>query len=75
MIVIAPFIRDLWLEVFCELYPVGKVAMFPMLVVFTATLTVLALGETIIIDPLAILLVLFTKEMSVRELFDFYWSE
>lgn len=73
MIVFAPFIKLLWCEMFNDLYTVGKIVMFPLFAVFTVCLGVAALGETIVIDPVVILLVLCTKDMSVRDLFDFWW--
>lgn len=72
MFVFGAFIKMIWSEMYCGLNLVGKIVLFPLFVVFTATLAVMGLVELFLIDSFVVLLTLFSKDMTVRDLFEFY---
>lgn len=68
-------IRTLWREMYADMNMVGKVVLLPLFLLFTITLSAFAFCETISIDLILVVLSLFSRTMSISNLFDEFWFD
>jgi hypothetical protein len=65
-------IKVLWTEMFPSLYLIGKIVLFPLFAAFTIALAALGLCEIFLFDIWIIIVTLFTKDMTIGDLFDYF---
>ena len=68
-------IRLIWEMWRFDINIAGKIILFPLFFLFTATIALFGIAETVVIDPFLLLLVLFSKTLSVSDLFSEFWFE
>lgn len=68
-------IRALWRELYADMNMVGKVVLLPLFLLLTIALFVFAFCETISIDLILVVLSLFSRTMSISNLFDAFWFD
>lgn len=75
MFVMRALTMIIWKEVYQDLKLLGKVILFPLFLIATIGFIALGIVETIAIDSIVLLLALFSKSNSVKEVFKFYWYD
>lgn len=75
MFVMRALTMIIWKEVYQGLKLLGKVILFPLFLIATIGFIALGIVETIAIDSIVLLLALFSKSNSVKEVFKFYWYD
>ena len=68
------FIKMAWEEVFMELYLIGKILFFPLLVVFAALCIPLVVFELVIIDVWVAIMIACSKSLTFSDVFDFFFG-
>lgn len=67
-------IRLIW-EMYSDLKTVGKIIFFPLLLIGLATMVTFGILETVVIDIWVLLIALFSKSISVKDITDEFWGE
>lgn len=71
MFLILPFVKMVWEDFFEDLYLFGRIILFPGMLIFTICLFLIGLFELFLIDPLVVLMVICSKSLTIRDLFDY----
>ena len=74
MFVMRALTMIIWKEVYQDLKLLGKVILFPLFLIATIGFIALGIVETVTIDIFVLLIALFSKSHSVKEVFKFYWD-
>ena len=67
-------LRLIW-EMYSDLITVGKIIFFPLLLIALAAMVAVGILETVVIDIWILLIALFSKSMSVKDITDEFWGE
>lgn len=65
-------LRYVW-EIYCDLNLAGKIILFPLFLAIAIVWFVFGVCETLLIDVWVIIIFLFLKSHSVKDVFEFYW--
>ena len=74
MLVCGGLIKLWWSEVYSGLNRIGKVILFPMFLICTIALVLVGVVETISVDFVVFVCALFSNEISVRDVFEYFYD-
>ena len=66
------YLRLIW-EMYSDFITVGKIILFPLILIFLMAAVIFGILETIVIDIWILLFALFSKSMSVKDITDEFW--
>lgn len=66
MLIASFFLKNFWIEIFPDLYLIGKVMLFPLFFAFSAVFIVIGIIEFFIIDLWIMLFAALSKSYSIK---------